>query len=275
MAEKQGTVDEAKGEIESSFWDKFKHPVFGALLSAWIIINWKIFYLLICGRNDYQAVITLLETQVITWSNWLHLIVEPLASTTIYLFLAPSFKAWYFNHVKWVELKAERLSPIPRHEKTVVEEALKSENEERIALANAYNAMRSSADPEGKLLDLAKSVVTYKRQFDSAQRELILLKGDKAIKESEKLNALARENERLIAEVKSVRSIGNLVDGAISDFSSQYSSIVQQLAGVTSNPQGKPAQLLKVFFDKIVADLGKISATYKTRVIPEPNEVIP
>jgi hypothetical protein len=74
VPEKPGPVDEAKSQLESSFWDKFQHPVFGALLTAWIVINWKIFYLLICGRNEYQTIICILETEVISSSNLPHLV---------------------------------------------------------------------------------------------------------------------------------------------------------------------------------------------------------
>jgi hypothetical protein len=272
VADKPNPVGEAKDELEGSFWDKFKHPVFGALLTAWIVINWKIFYLLLCGRNDYQTVICLLETQVITWSNWWHLILEPLLSTAAYLYAAPRFKAWYINHVRRVELRAENLHPIPRQEKTALEEALKVLTEERNALSNAYGTMRFSDDKEGTLLSLAKEVNTYKRQWENAANELTLLRGDKAIKDSERIEALTIENKRLVAEVGRVREVGNLIEGTLGNFVPVYEDI--RVSRVLNNSE-QQLNRLKEVCATLIEELKKISITYQTRVVSGENDVIP
>ena len=146
-----------KDETPGSILDRFKHPVLGPFISAWLIWNWQIFFLVIHSMENPKDSINEINVQYLVGSRLFSLLWGPLLSAIAFVVLGPIFHNLYLSWNTlvekgrtWIDLRVDEVQAVPKSKLIATEIQL---NDAQRSIRMYDQVMMGIADAEKMIID--------------------------------------------------------------------------------------------------------------------------
>jgi hypothetical protein len=138
---------------------RINHPILGAFIATWVVVNWKPIYILIRGLGDPPQTIEYVTNNYLTNQIW-NMLLLPLIYTALFVIFGPLLKDYYGVLKKWSFAFANKWEPVKKTQYKSDIEDKKSEIE---------NLNFNNASLTTQLTTKQRELDTYKTAYEFSQ----------------------------------------------------------------------------------------------------------
>jgi len=159
-------IDEIGESIKENLKNKIISPLYGTLLSAWCVWNWKVVYITFFTKESNLLVshgvikMQYIENYLRT-THWVFLTVGPVISTVIMIFIISRYVAPFFYNES-VRSDAQNKKSLLRYEREVEEKR-----------SEVFGSKSEVEQGHAKMLDEQKKNIEQKKRIEELKIELI------------------------------------------------------------------------------------------------------
>lgn len=229
-------MKEIQSSIKATLYERVASPLWGALLTSWIAINWKILYITLFSKEEYLGCgkLEFIETYYLTKEN---LFIKPAILACVLLFIIPFIS----NGVFWIHLIFKKWKEDKKNE---IEEKKILTIEKSVELRNILKSQNESfnkitEEKENEIIGLNTKIENREQELESLKETIMKLEDKINIQVQEiekyqerlKTNGLETEIQKKLILPDSFYNIEHLIDFTetekdIKDFLEFYELII-------------------------------------------------
>lgn len=179
--------------IASTAEERIKNPFTGTFLASWIVFNWKPLVFFIFSEKNIEQKISYI---ISNYSDILHIVVYPLASSLFFLFLVPYINLGNESFIKKSKNEREKSlhdDKILRIQRETLEEEEKAKREIQIEIVREQKGRNQQAEELREQITILESDLN--REF-SEKTEILKKHSD----EITKLNSLNKNLQKMLEQ---------------------------------------------------------------------------